>query len=72
MAPVATIMGGICGMVSALAGWLFFGAGLWGAVQLYLIVGTVVAIALIALSLIRVPHDEPTAGSRKERRLQQA
>ena len=39
MAPVAMILGGISGTVSALCGWLLFGFSLWAAVQVYFIVG---------------------------------
>jgi len=53
MAPVAMILGGISGTISALFGWLLFGVGFWGAVQLYFCVALGVAGLLIVMSLLR-------------------
>lgn len=54
MAPVAFILGGISGFFSVLVGWVVFGIGLWGAVQLYFAVYLIVAFGLIAFSLMRL------------------
>ena len=53
MAPVAMILGGISGTVSALCGWLLFGFSLWAAVQVYFIVGLFVALGLIVMGMSR-------------------
>lgn len=53
MAPIAFILGGLFGMLSAIFGWLLFGLGLWGAVQVYFAVGLAVAALVIVVALVR-------------------
>lgn len=57
MAPVALILGGIGGTISALFGWLLFGLSFWGAVQVYFCVALLVAAALIITAMLRSPKE---------------
>jgi hypothetical protein len=56
MAPVAMILGGIIGTVSALFGWLLFGLSLWVAIQIYFLVSLFVATMLIVLAMSHPLH----------------
>ncbi len=58
MAPVAMILGGISGTISALFGWIVFGLSFWNAVQVYFGVALVVALVLIVMAMLR---KEPSA-----------
>lgn len=72
MAPVAFIIGGVCGTISAVMSWLFFGLSLMGVFQVYFLVGLAVAMVLIAVSTVR-PQETPKTSSRaKTSGLQQA
>lgn len=51
MAPLAFILGGICGTFSALFSWLLFGLTFGAAVQVYFVVGLTVAAVMILAAL---------------------
>jgi len=53
MAPVAMILGGISGTLSAVFGWLIFGLSFGAAVALYFCVALIVAALLIGVALWR-------------------
>ncbi|MFK7938639.1 MAG: hypothetical protein AB8B82_04620 [Roseovarius sp.] len=55
MAPLAFILGGICGTFSALFSWLLFGLTFGAAVQVYFVVGLTVA-ALMILAALKGPR----------------
>jgi len=72
MAPIAFILGGISGTLSALFGMLLFGLSLWGATLVYFFVGApVVALLIVAAIVAKRSASEP-ASSAKTNDLQQA
>ncbi|WP_371225905.1 hypothetical protein [Roseovarius sp. 2305UL8-3] len=62
MAPVAAILGSVFGTIAAVVGWLLFGLGLLGVVQVYFLVSLLVAAALIGYALLQpkpAPKPDP-------------
>lgn len=53
MAPIALILGSIGGTISAILGWVVFGLGIWGAVQVYFMAALLIAAGLIGIALLR-------------------
>lgn len=67
MAPVAFLLGGFIGTFAAVVGWLFFGLSFWAGVQVYFLAGLLVALPLIALSLLRPAPTADTAAQNLQR-----
>ncbi len=71
MAPMAFILGGICGTFSAVFSWLLFGVSLWGAAQVYFAVGLTVAAVLIVVAMVsprkgaKSSHPKKSAGMQR-------
>lgn len=71
MAPLAFILGGFCGTVSAVFGWLLFGLSFGAALQIYFVVGLTVA-ALMILSALKGTRAKKASAPVKSGSMQQA
>ena len=71
MAPLAFILGGFFGTVSAVVSWLMLGLRFGAAVQVYFVVGLTVA-AVVILAALKWPRAETSNTSVKSGDMQQA